>query len=96
MNSDLSTLHTQYYQNRLISAKQKHFTPCVILTHMVLADDLTFQCMQQTRDDHYPVCRVDIPPDSKFSTGYGYPKRVFLREQDPDKDIRFDLPYSIF
>jgi len=48
------------------------------------------------RDDHYPVCRMDIRPDSKFSTGYGYPKRVFLLEQDPDKNIRFDMPCSIF
>ena len=36
-----------------------------------------------TRDDHCPVCQMDIWPDSKFSTGYGYPKSVFLREPDP-------------
>jgi len=54
------------------------------------------QSIAEIRDDHYPVCWMDIRPDSKFSTGYGYPKRVFLREQDPDKDIRFDVPYSIF
>ena len=26
-----------------------------------------------TRDDHYPVCRLDIWQDSQFATGYGYP-----------------------
>ena len=39
-----------------------------------------------TRDDHYPVCRLDIWQDSKFATGYGYPETAFKRE--PDKDIR--------
>jgi len=39
---------------------------------------------------------MDIRPDSKFSTGYGYPKSVFLREPDPDKDIRFDMLIRYF
>jgi len=46
------------------------------------------------RDDHYPVCRLDIRLDSEFATGYGYPKTAFKREQDTDKDIRkaiFDI-----
>jgi len=38
------------------------------------------------RDDHYPVCRLDIQQDSEFATGYGYPKTAF--EQEPDTDIR--------
>jgi len=60
-----------------------------------LTTNILFRILH-SRDYHYPVCRMDIRPDSKFSTGYGYPKRVFLREQDPDKDIRFNMPYSIF
>ena len=32
------------------------------------------------RDDHYPVCRLDIRQDSEFATGYGYPKTTFKRE----------------
>jgi len=40
------------------------------------------------RDVHYPVCQLDIRQDSKFATGYGYPKRVFKREPDTDPDIR--------
>ena len=35
-----------------------------------------------TRDDHYPVCRLDIRQDSEFATGYGYPKTAFKREPD--------------
>jgi len=31
----------------------------------------------QSRDDHYPVCRLDIRQDSEFATGYGYPKTAF-------------------
>jgi len=31
---------------------------------------------------------MDIRPDSKFSTGYGYPKSVFMREPGLNKDIR--------
>ena len=38
------------------------------------------------RDDHYPVCRLDIRQDSEFATGCGYPKTAFKRE--PDADIR--------
>jgi len=41
-----------------------------------------------TRDDHYPVCRLDIWRDSEFATGYGYPKTAFKREPDTDPDIR--------
>jgi len=40
------------------------------------------------RDDHYPVCRLDIRQDSEFATGYGYPKSAFEREPDTDPDIR--------
>ena len=39
------------------------------------------------RDDHYPVCRLDIRQDSEFATGYGYPKTAF--EPEPDPDIRY-------
>jgi len=39
------------------------------------------------RDDHYPVCRLDIRQDSEFATGYGHPKTVFKREPDTDPDI---------
>jgi len=40
------------------------------------------------RNDHYPVCRLDIRQDSEFATGYGYPKTAFKREPDKDPDIR--------
>ena len=40
------------------------------------------------RDDHYPVCRLDIRQDSEFATGYGYLKTAFKREHDTDPDIR--------
>jgi len=41
-----------------------------------------------TRDDHYPVCRLDIRQDREFATGYGYPKTAFKRQPDTDPDIR--------
>jgi len=41
-----------------------------------------------TRDDHYPVCRLDIRQDSEDATGCGYPKTAFKRKPDPDPDIR--------
>jgi len=41
-----------------------------------------------SRDDHYPVCRLDIRQDCEFATGYGYPKTAFKREPDTDPDIR--------
>jgi len=41
-----------------------------------------------SRDDHYPVCRLDIRQDSEFETGYGYPKTPLKREPDTDPDIR--------
>jgi len=44
--------------------------------------------LRDTRDDHYPVCRLDIWQDSEFATGYGYPKTAFKREPDTDPDIR--------
>jgi len=39
-----------------------------------------------TRDNHYPVYRLDIRQDSEFAAGYGYPISAFKRE--PDTDIR--------
>jgi len=30
-----------------------------------------------SRDNHYPVCWLDIRQDSEFATGYGYPKTGF-------------------
>jgi len=41
-----------------------------------------------TRDDQYPVCRLDIQQDSEFATGYGYPKSALKREPDTDLDIQ--------
>jgi len=40
------------------------------------------------RDDHYPVCWLDMRQDSEFATRYGYPKTAFKREADTDLDIR--------
>jgi len=44
--------------------------------------------MAPNRDDHYPVCRLDIRQDSEFATAYGYPKTAFKRGADTDPDIR--------
>jgi len=44
--------------------------------------------LADTRDDHYPVCGLDIQQDSDFATGYRYPKIVLKREPDTDPDIR--------
>jgi len=41
-----------------------------------------------SRDDHYPVCLLDIRQDSEFATRYGYPKTAFKREPDTDPYIR--------
>jgi len=41
-----------------------------------------------TRDDHYPVCRLDIRKDSEFATGHGYPKSALKREPDTDPSIQ--------
>ena len=40
------------------------------------------------RDDHDPVCWLDIQQDSEFATGSGYPKTAFKWEPDTDPDIR--------
>jgi len=58
-----------------------------LVLHLKAAESLleTSQC---TRDDHYPVCRLDIRQNSEFATGYGYPKTAFKREPDTDPDIR--------
>jgi len=40
------------------------------------------------RDDHYPVCRLDIRQDSEFATGYGYPRTAFKREPNTESYIR--------
>jgi len=39
-----------------------------------------------SRDDHYPVYRLNIRQDSEFAIGY--PKTAFKREPDMDKDTR--------
>jgi len=41
-----------------------------------------------SRDDHYPVCRLDIRQDSEFATGYGYARSAFKRKPGTDLDIR--------
>jgi len=43
------------------------------------------------RDDHYPVCRLDIRKDSEFATGKWYPKTAFK----PEPDIRTGSGYPI-
>jgi len=32
------------------------------------------------RDEHYLVCLLDIRQESRFSTGYEYPKAAFTRQ----------------
>jgi len=39
-----------------------------------------------SRDDHYPVCQLDIRQDSEFATGSRYRKIAY--EWEPDTDIR--------
>ena len=41
-----------------------------------------------TRNDHYPVCRLDIGQDSEFATRYRYPKTAFKQKLDTDPVIR--------
>jgi len=36
----------------------------------------------------YPRCRLDIPQDSEFVTGYGYQKTAFKQKPNADPDIR--------
>ena len=45
---------------------------------------LSGRVMLHFRDDHYPVCRLDIRQVSDFATGSGYPKTAFKWEPDPD------------
>jgi len=52
--------------------------------------DIRYQ-QQVIRDNHYPVCRLDIRQDSEFATGCGYPKTAFKWEPDTDLDIRNDF-----
>jgi len=55
--------------------------------HVMASHQLVIRQPPQ-RDDHYPVCRLDIRQDSELATGYGYPKTAFKREPDTDPDIR--------
>ena len=48
----------------------------------------TWELQLPNRDEHYPVCRLDIWQDREFATGYGYPKTAFKRKPDTDPDIR--------
>jgi len=57
---------------------------------------MAVQTFAPCRDDHYPVCRLDIRQDSKFSAGYGYPNTAFKQEPGIDKDIRPETFSSIF
>ena len=48
-------------------------------------------CVMWDRDDHYPVCWLDIRQDSEFASGYGYPNTALKLEPDADKDIQNSL-----
>ena len=50
--------------------KSLHFSPHFIRN---------FPEVGEIRDDHYPVCRLDIRQDSEFATGYWYLKTAFKR-----------------
>ena len=67
-----------FYQSKCISAIKRIFSTTAMCMYLRLP----------SRDDHYPVCRLNIRKDSEFATGYGYPKTVFKREPDTDPDIR--------
>jgi len=82
-------LHLQTSQHQP-SLKHEKFTLSyhsytTLLPQNILQLQLHFSCTLY-RDDHYPVCRLDIRQDSEFATGYGYPKTAFERE--PDTHIR--------
>jgi len=53
-------------------------------------------CVVNDRDDHHPVCRLDIWQDSEFATGYGYPKTAFKRKLDTDTDPDIRTLLTIF
>ena len=72
-------------KQRLTSSETRFF---VKTTHARRTQDCDAEV---ARDDHYPVCRLDIRQDSEFATGYGYPKSALKREPDTDPDIRYDF-----
>jgi len=67
-----------FYQSICISAIKRIFSTTAMCMYLRLP----------SRDDHYPVYRLNIRQDSEFATGYGYPKTNFKRERDTDPDIR--------
>jgi len=60
---------------------RKHF-------HFCLQIQIFSTFVSKTREDHYPVCQLDIRQDSELATGYGYPKTAFKREPHTDNYIR--------
>ena len=74
-------------QTRGLAASFETFTGFVEHTGEIPA-----QSHLRIRDDHHPVCRLDIRQDSEFATEYGYPKTAIKREPDPDiRNAFFDI-----
>jgi len=67
-----------FHQSKCISAIKRIFSTTVMCMYLRLP----------SRDDHYPVFRLNIRQDSEFATGYGYPKTALKREPDTNPDIR--------
>ena len=85
------------FKHRLSNSVSKHQSNSQVELSKPTREDLKIskrkrakplsECMP-IRDDHYPVCRLDIWQDSEFATGYGYLKSALKREPDTDPDIR--------
>jgi len=58
----------------------------------------TIRCRLLFRDDHYPVCRLDIQQDSEFATGSGYRKRFYRYFENSDywKKLHIAPPFIYY
>jgi len=71
---DWDQIRISFFKNKIGSNSKK-----TLSEHLWLVGD--------GRDDHCPVCLLDIWQDSKFATEPGYPKTAFKREPDTDPDM---------
>jgi len=55
-----------------------------IRTGLGLKNFTVCSSLQNTSDDHYPLCRLDIREDTEFATRYLYQKNASKRELDTD------------
>jgi len=62
----------------------KHLRDIILFGFRCVHQNWSHQTFVWSRDDHYPVCWLDIRQDSEFATGYGYRKIACKRELDTD------------